>query len=174
MNHILRSKLDLQELSNGVTNDSSLERISEASIDIPLHYHCGRNVNRQQNAEEQLPDILIPQSSGSNVEQPQIVEQPKIVLQPALHEEVNDIPTPHGVEYNIEASVPKNDVMIQIQNQNQTAPVVTSRSRRIIKKPLRFALLGEYYDRIPEKPNTEPINYNDALQDTYTINGLLL
>ncbi|XP_075098000.1 uncharacterized protein LOC142175314 [Nicotiana tabacum] len=85
-----------KKLSNGVTNDSSLERILEASIDIPLHYRSGINVNRKQNGQEQLPDISLPQSSGSNVEQPQIIEQPEIVLQPALHEIVNDIPAPQG------------------------------------------------------------------------------
>nr|XP_016456941.1 PREDICTED: uncharacterized protein LOC107780852 [Nicotiana tabacum] len=117
-NHIPRSKLVLQELNNGVTKYSSLERIPEASIDIPLHYRSGRNVNRQQIAQEQLPDISLPQSSGSNVEQPQIVEQlqileqPEIVMQPALQEEVNDIPAPQGVEDNIEASVPGNDDVI--------------------------------------------------------------
>nr|XP_016511527.1 PREDICTED: uncharacterized protein LOC107828675 [Nicotiana tabacum] len=79
-------------------------------------------------------------------------------------EEVNDIPAPQGMEDNIEASVPENDVVIQ--QQNPTAHVVTSRSGRIIKKPLRFALLGESYDRIREEPNTEPLNYDEALQDT--------
>ncbi|XP_070032765.1 uncharacterized protein [Nicotiana tomentosiformis] len=154
MNHILRSKLVLQKLSNRVTNDSSMERIPEASIDIPLHYRSGRNANRQQNAQEQLPNISLPQSSRSNI------EQPEIVLQPALQEEVNDIPTPQGMEDNIDASVSENDVVIQQQN---TALVVTSRSGRIIRKLLRFALLGESYDRIPEEPNTEPINYDEAL-----------
>ncbi|XP_019264830.1 PREDICTED: uncharacterized protein LOC109242425 [Nicotiana attenuata] len=122
MNHIPRSELVLQELSNGVTKDSSLERIPEANIDIPLHYRSGRNVNRQQIGQEQLPDISLPQSSRSNVEQPQIVErpqiveQPEIVLQPALMEEVNDIPAPQGVDDNIEASVPEDDVVIQQRN----------------------------------------------------------
>ncbi|XP_070025823.1 uncharacterized protein [Nicotiana sylvestris] len=166
-NHIPRSKLVLQELNNGVTQDSSLERIPEANIDIPLHYHSERNVNRQQIAQEQLPDISLPQSSGSNVEQPQIVE---IVLQPAFHEEVNDISAPQGVEDNIEASVPENDVVIQ--QQNQPPPVVTSRSGRIIRKPLRFALLGESYDRIPKERNTEPISYDYRIQ--ILINGLML
>nr|XP_016514474.1 PREDICTED: uncharacterized protein LOC107831239 [Nicotiana tabacum] len=161
MNHIPKSKLVLQKLSNRITNDSSLEHILEASIDIPLHYHSGRNVNWQQNAQEQFPNISLPQSSGSNIEQSQIVQQPEIVVQPALQEEVNDIPAPQGVEDNIEASVPENDIVIQ--QQNPTAPVVTSRSGRIINKPLRFVLLGEYYDRIPEKPNIEPLNYDEAL-----------
>ncbi|XP_019252642.1 PREDICTED: uncharacterized protein LOC109231435 [Nicotiana attenuata] len=191
--------------------DSSLERIPEASIDISLQYRSGRNVNRQQIAQEQ-PQI---------VEQPQVVEQPEIVMQPeesegpsdrgpgvtaiglrqdnasdsagpsdrgpgvtavgprqnntsdyqshfgrdpALQEEVNDILAPLGVENNIEASVQgSGDV---IQQQNQPPPVVTSRSGRIIRKPLRFVLLGESYDRIPEEPNTEPINYDEALHDT--------
>nr|XP_009757624.1 PREDICTED: uncharacterized protein LOC104210424 [Nicotiana sylvestris] len=141
MNHIHRSKLVLKELSNGVTNDSSLERILVANIDIPLHYHSGRNINRQQNVQEQFPDISLPQSSGSNV------EQPKIILQTALQEEVNDIPASQYVEDDIEASAPENDVVIQ--QQNQTAPIVT-----------------KSYDRIPEEPNTEPINYDDALHDT--------
>ncbi|XP_075078070.1 uncharacterized protein LOC142164275 [Nicotiana tabacum] len=163
-----------KELNNGVTKDSSLECIPEASIDIPLHYRSGRNVNRQQIAQEQLPDISLPQSSGSNVEQPQsieqpqIVEQPEIIMQPTLQEEVNDIPAPQGVEDNIEASVPGNDDVIQ--QQNQPPPVVTSRSGRIIRKPLQFALLGESYDRIPEEPNTEPINYDKALHDAECIN----
>ncbi|XP_070042986.1 uncharacterized protein [Nicotiana tomentosiformis] len=164
MNHIPRSKLVLQELSNGVTNDISLERIPEASIDIPLYYPSGRNVNRQQNAQEQLPDISLPQSSGSNIEQPQIVDQPEIVVHPALQEEFNDIPAPQGVEDNIEASVPEN--VVAVQQQNQTTPVVTSLNGRIIKNPLRFALLEESYDIIPEEPNTEPLNYDKALQDT--------
>ncbi|XP_075103415.1 uncharacterized protein LOC142178001 [Nicotiana tabacum] len=164
INHIPRSKLVLQELSNGVTNDSSLKRIPKASIDIPLHYRSGRNVNRQQNAQEQLPDITLSQSSGSNVEQPRIIVQLEIVLLPALQEEVNDIPAPQGVEDNIEASIPENDVVIQ--QKYQTAPGVTSRSGRIIKTPLRFALLREFYDRIPEETNVESLNYDEALHDT--------
>ncbi|XP_070006106.1 uncharacterized protein [Nicotiana sylvestris] len=147
-NHIPRSKLVLQELNKGVTKDSSLERIPKASIDIPLYYRSGRNVNRQQIEQEQLLDISLPQSSESNVEQPQNVEQPEIVMQPALQEEVNDIPAPQGVEDNIEASVSGNNDVIQ--QQNQPPSVVTSHSGRIIRKPLRFALLGESYDRIPE------------------------
>ncbi|XP_070056456.1 uncharacterized protein [Nicotiana tomentosiformis] len=161
INYIPRSKLVLQELSNGITNDSSLERIPEASIDIPLHYCSGRNVNKPQNAQEQVHVISLPQRSGSNVEQSHIVEQTEIVVQPTLQEEVNDIPAPQGVENNIEALVLENDVVIQ--QQNLTIPVVTSRSERIIKKPLRFALLGESYDRIPKEPNTEPLNYDEAL-----------
>ncbi|XP_075111333.1 uncharacterized protein LOC142181742 [Nicotiana tabacum] len=155
-NHIPRSKLVLQELNNGVTKHPSLERIPEASIDIPLHYHSGRNVNRQQIAQEQLPKTSLPQSSGSNVEQPQIVKQP------ALQEEVNDIPAPQGLEDNIEASVPGNDDAIQ--QENQPPPVVTSRSGRIIKIPLRFALLGESYDRIPEEPNVTPFFLTNSLK----------
>ncbi|XP_070025936.1 uncharacterized protein [Nicotiana sylvestris] len=92
-----------------------------------------------------------------------IVEQPEIVMQPALHEEVNDIPVPQGMEDNIEASVRGNDDVIQ--QQNQPPPVVSSRSGRIIRKPLRFVLLGESYDRILEEPNTEPINYDESLHD---------
>ncbi|XP_075074746.1 uncharacterized protein LOC142162307 [Nicotiana tabacum] len=152
------------ELSNRVTNYSSLERILEASIDIPLHYRSGRNVNRQQNAQEQLADVSLPQSSGSNFEQPQIIEQPEIVLPPSLQEEVNDIPAPQGVEDNIEVSVLENDVVIQ--QKNQTAPVVTSRSGRIIRKPLRFSLLEESFEKNPKTPNTKPINYDEALHDT--------
>nr|XP_016477144.1 PREDICTED: uncharacterized protein LOC107798639 [Nicotiana tabacum] len=121
----------------------------------------GRNVNKPQNAQEQVHVISLPQRSGSNVEQSHIVEQTEIVVQPTLQEEVNDIPAPQGVENNIEALVLENDVVIQ--QQNLTTPVVTSRSERIIKKPLRFALLGESYDRIPEEPNTEPLNYDEAL-----------
>nr|XP_016484440.1 PREDICTED: uncharacterized protein LOC107804983 [Nicotiana tabacum] len=90
----------------------------------------------------QLSAPGIPQQNG-------VAERRNITL--LEMEEVNDIPIPQGVEDNIEASV-QNDVVIQ--QQNPTAPVVTSRSGRIIKKPLRFALVGESYDRIPEEPST--------------------
>jgi len=44
--------------------------------------------------------------------------------------------------------------------------VVASRRRgRVIRKPQRFMLLGESYDRIPEETNTEPLNYAEALHD---------
>ncbi|XP_070036266.1 uncharacterized protein [Nicotiana tomentosiformis] len=92
-NHICTTLQGFQETRRLSENEVCIFQANEASIDIPLHYRSGRNINRQQNAQEQLPDILLSQSSGSNVEQPQIVEQTKIVVQPALQEEVNDIPT---------------------------------------------------------------------------------
>ncbi|XP_019231685.1 PREDICTED: uncharacterized protein LOC109212494 [Nicotiana attenuata] len=83
----------------------------------------------------------------------------------ALEEEVNDILAPQGMEDNIEASVPKNDVAVQ--QLDQIVPVVASRSGRIIKRSLRFELLGESYDRIHEELNDE------ALQDTNAKNWVV-
>ncbi|XP_075101619.1 uncharacterized protein LOC142177058 [Nicotiana tabacum] len=135
-----------KELNNGVTKDSSLERIPESSIDN----HCIIVVGEMSICSR------LHESNCLTSHYPKVVR-------PALQEEINDIPAPQGVEDNIEALVPENNVVIQ--QQNQPLPVVTSLSGRIIRKHLRFMLLGESYDRIPEEPNTEPINYDEALQD---------
>ena len=42
---------------------------------------------------------------------------------------------------------------------------MSHRSGRVIRKPLRYSLLGESFDRIPEESNTAPVNYDEALQD---------
>ncbi|XP_037494707.1 uncharacterized protein LOC119370510 [Jatropha curcas] len=44
-------------------------------------------------------------------------------------------------------------------------PVVLRRSERIRRPPVRYTLLGEAFDRIPEEVNIEPVCYDEALQD---------
>lgn len=150
MNHVPRSKLVLQELSNGITSDVSQEQIPQASIDMPLHYRSWSDVNRQREVQVHKSDISLPQNSGSNVDQPALVEQ--LVLE----EDVRDD----------QELVLESDVVVQPQDQiNVVDDEVSRRSRRVIRKPIRFALVGESYDTIPEKPNTEPLNYAKALQD---------
>ena len=112
---------------------------------MPLHPRSGRRVNRQNVVQEvaqevtleQTPDISLPQSSGSSVQQP-------------VH-----------VEENVQNVQDFQNLVQEVAN-----PVVASRrSGRVIRKPVRFTLLGESYDRIPEEPNTEPLNYAEALHD---------
>ena len=42
---------------------------------------------------------------------------------------------------------------------------VSRRSGRVIRQPLRYTLLGESIDRIPNELNTDPFNYDEALKD---------
>ena len=46
MNHVPRSKLLLQELNKGITNNSTLEQVPQTVVDMPLHPRSGRHVNR--------------------------------------------------------------------------------------------------------------------------------
>ena len=39
------------------------------------------------------------------------------------------------------------------------------RSGRVICQPLRYTLLGESFDRIPDEQDTDPCNYDEALKD---------
>nr|XP_016504439.1 PREDICTED: uncharacterized mitochondrial protein AtMg00820-like [Nicotiana tabacum] len=59
------------------------------------------------------------------------------------------------------------DVVVQPQNQSDVVATdaVRSRSGREIRQPVRYTLLGESYDRIPEEPTSEPVNYDQALHD---------
>nr|XP_016484271.1 PREDICTED: uncharacterized protein LOC107804848 [Nicotiana tabacum] len=119
----------------------------EVDFDIPLS--SGRNVNRLNIPQEQVPAVILPQSSGSHVEQT------------AQQEEVVDIP-----EDSMETQVP-DDVVVQPQNQSDVfaTGVVRSRSGRDIRQPVCYTLLGESYDRIPKEPTSEPVNYDQALHD---------
>ena len=38
-------------------------------------------------------------------------------------------------------------------------------SGRVIRQPLRYTLLGESFDRIPNELDTDPCNYDEALKD---------
>ena len=38
-------------------------------------------------------------------------------------------------------------------------------SERVIRQPIRYTLLGESFDRIPDELDTDPCNYDEALKD---------
>ncbi|XP_019258617.1 PREDICTED: uncharacterized protein LOC109236838 [Nicotiana attenuata] len=163
MNHVPRSKLVLQEISKGMETQSSVKQSDqmqtpEVDFVIPLHFSSGRNVNRLDVPQEQVPEVILPQSSGSYVEQT------------AQHDEVVDIPVD-----SMETQVPDNDV-VEPQDHNGVVAtdVVCSRSGKEIKQPVRCTLLGESNDRITEKPTSEPVNYHQELHIKMLISGLLL
>ena len=45
---------------------------------------------------------------------------------------------------------------------------VSHRSRRVIRQPLQYTLLGESFDRIPDELDIDPCNYDKALKDKDT------
>ncbi|RVW36801.1 Retrovirus-related Pol polyprotein from transposon TNT 1-94 [Vitis vinifera] len=71
-------------------------------------------------------------------------------------DEVQDVVPP---VINLPALQPQQDEGVAEQ------PVVLRRSGRTRRPPVRYTLLGEAFDRIPEEVNTEPVCYDDALQD---------
>ncbi|XP_016491628.1 uncharacterized protein LOC107811255 [Nicotiana tabacum] len=121
----------------------------KVDFDMPLHFSSGRNVNRLDVPQEKVPEVILPQSSGSYVEQ---------IAQP---DEVVDIPVD-----SMETQVPKNDVdQPQDHNDVVATDVVHSHSGREIRQPVCYTLLGESYDRISEETTSEPVNYDQALHD---------
>ena len=42
---------------------------------------------------------------------------------------------------------------------------MSHRSRKVIRQPLRYTLLGESFDRIPDELDIDPCNYDEALKD---------
>nr|ABI34376.1 Polyprotein, putative [Solanum demissum] len=163
-NHIHRSKLVLQELSKEITNLSTENNGNQiqtpyVGVNIPLHGSSGRDVNKRIIPQVQVPENSLHQGSGSNNEQ--------IVLE----EEIADISAPQGAEDNMDTQDPTNDVVPPQDHNNANiseptpATVVSRRSGIVLRKPLRYALLGESFDRIPEESNIEPVNYDEALQD---------
>ncbi|XP_070039395.1 uncharacterized protein [Nicotiana tomentosiformis] len=130
MNHVPRSKLVLQKLSKGMEIQSSEKQndqmqTPEVDFDIPLHFSSGRNVNRLDIPQEQVPEVILPQSSGSYVEQT------------AQQEEVIDIPMD-----NMETQVPDNDV---VQPQDHNSVVATDPT----SEPVNYdkALHDKYADK---------------------------
>nr|XP_009789396.1 PREDICTED: uncharacterized protein LOC104237026 [Nicotiana sylvestris] len=75
-------------------NQNNHIQTSEVDFDISLHFSSGRNANRLNVPQEQVPAVILPQSSGSHVEQT------------AQQEEVIDIP-----EDSMETQVP-DDVVV--------------------------------------------------------------
>ena len=42
---------------------------------------------------------------------------------------------------------------------------MSCRSGRVIRQPLRYTILGESFDRIPDELDTNPCNYDETLKD---------
>ena len=126
-----------------------------------MHYNSRRDVNKHKILQVQDLENSLHQGSGSNSEQI------------ALEEEVVDISASQDTEDKMETQDPKNDVVPPQDHNNanlsEPAPttVVSHRSGRVIRKPLRYALLGESFERILEVSNTKPMNYDEALQDKH-------
>ena len=100
-----------------------------------MHYNSGRDVNKHKILQLQDLENSLHQGSGSDSEQI------------ALEEEVVDISAPQDTEDNMETQDPKNDVVPPQDHNNANlsepdpATVVSRRSGRVIRKPLRYALL---------------------------------
>lgn len=65
---------------------------------------------------------------------------------------------------------PTNDV-VRLQDNNKenlsktaSATVVSRRSGEVIRKPRRYVLLGDSFDRVPKDSNTKYVNYDKSLQ----------
>ncbi|XP_075103525.1 uncharacterized protein LOC142178096 [Nicotiana tabacum] len=123
---------------------------------MPLHFSSGKNINRLDVPQEQVPEVILPHSSRSYVEQT------------AQQDEVVDIPVD-----SMETQVLDNDV-VQLQDHNGVVAndLGRNRSGREIRQPVRYTLLGESYDKIPEEPTSEPVNYDQALHDKDTDKGV--
>ena len=115
--------------------------------DIPLPQRSGRNVS---GPEFETSDISLPVGDEENVEAPVHVPFEEHI------DEVQDVVPP---VINLPALQPQQDEGVAEQ------PVVLRRSGRTRRPPVRYTLLGEAFDRIPEEVNTEPVCYDDALQD---------
>ena len=44
---------------------------------------------------------------------------------------------------------------------------VPRHSGRVVRPPERYMFLGESYNKVPDELDTEPCNYNEAIQDKY-------
>ncbi|KAH0711175.1 hypothetical protein KY284_012602 [Solanum tuberosum] len=133
---------ELEILGAEIDKESQVEMILQTLPDSFQQFRLNYNMNKIDMSLAKLLNELraaetIIKHSGSNVQQPAAVE-----------ENIQDVQD------------------IQDLVQEVAIPVVAiRRNGRFIRKPERFTLLGESYDRIPEEPNTEPLNYAKALHD---------
>lgn len=181
-NHIPKSQLALYELrgENIPTRTFPFKNQPDPSMvgaDIPLPQRSGRHVSGPVDRplhEHSAPNIsLQPESSGSYVGT-EIAD-----VDPTLHEQEHvgaiDISLPVGDEGHVDTLEHDQDVVPPVidllalqpqQDQGEIAQnVVLRRSGRIRRPPIRYTLLGEAFDRIPEEVNIEPACYDEALQD---------
>ena len=67
-----------------------------------------------------------------------------------------------------EQSIPNPNITEHEENQLTPDPVSTPvprHSGRISRPPVRFSLLGESYEAIPEEQEQDPCNYDEAITD---------
>ncbi|RVW98285.1 Retrovirus-related Pol polyprotein from transposon TNT 1-94 [Vitis vinifera] len=151
-NHIPKSQLALNELRGDTIPARIFPSEHEpepfmVGADIPLPQRSGRNVS---GPEFETSDILLPVGDEENVEAPVHVPFEEHI------DEVHDVVPP---VIDLPTLQPQQDEGVAEQ------PVVLRRSGRTRRPPVRYILLGKAFDRIPEEVNTEPVCYDDALQD---------
>ncbi|RVX02180.1 Retrovirus-related Pol polyprotein from transposon TNT 1-94 [Vitis vinifera] len=151
-NHIPKSQLALNELRGDTIPARIFPSEHEpepfmVGADIPLPQRSGRNVS---GPEFETSDISLLVGDEENVEAPVHVPFEEHI------DEVQDVVPP---VINLSALQPQQDEGVAEQ------PVVLHRNGRTRRPPVRYTLLGEAFDRIPEEVNTEPVCYDDALQD---------
>ncbi|RVW99042.1 Retrovirus-related Pol polyprotein from transposon TNT 1-94 [Vitis vinifera] len=151
-NHIPKSQLALNELRGDTIPARIFPSEHEpepfmVGADILLPQRSGRNVS---GPEFETSDISLPVGDEENVEAP--VHVP-------FEEHIDDVQDVVPPVINLPALQPQQDESVVEQR------VVLHRSGRTRRPPVRYTLLGEAFDRIPEEVNTEPVCYDDALQD---------
>ncbi|RVW37486.1 Retrovirus-related Pol polyprotein from transposon TNT 1-94 [Vitis vinifera] len=151
-NHIPKSQLALNELRGDTIPARIFPSEHEpepfmVGADIPLPQRSGRNVS---GPEFETSDISLPVGDEENVEASVHVPFEEHI------DEVQDVVPP---VINLLALQPQQDEGVAEQ------PIVLRRSGRTRQPPVRYTLLGEAFDRIPKEVNTEPVCYDDALQD---------
>ncbi|MBY3556093.1 hypothetical protein HGI15_22425, partial [Modestobacter lapidis] len=137
MNHKPRSRIVLEEMRG----DKPVQTSS-----IP--------VVQEETPHESVLDIPLPRRSGRIVETRADTE-------------------PYGPTINMPVSQPEQHIPDGTQGSTSAQRTtdsaqpqeVSRRSGRVIRRPLRYTLLGESYDRIPDELDTDPCNYDEALKD---------
>ncbi|XP_075080382.1 uncharacterized protein LOC107828101 [Nicotiana tabacum] len=87
-------------------------------------------------------------------------------------EKLNDQVQTLKVEVDIPLHFSSGKMSIDLMSRKNKCPksyftidVVRSRSEKEVRMLVRYRLLGESYNRIPEEPNNELVNYDQVLQD---------
>ena len=137
MNHKPKSRIVLEELRG--------DRPAQTSL-IPIV--------QEETPQESVLDIPLPRHSGRIVEM-RVDAEPcgptinMLIAQPEEHDH-------DGLQESASA---------QRTTDSAQPHGVYRRSRRVIRQPLQYTLLGESFDRIPDELDTDPCNYDEALKD---------
>ena len=137
MNHKPRNRIVLEELRGDRPVQTSL---------IPIV--------QEETPQESVVDIPLPRRSMRIVETRVDAEPCSLTIDmPVAQPEEND----HD---GLQESASTQRTIDSAQTQG-----VSRRSGRVIRQPLRYTLLGESFDRIPNELNTDACNYDESLKD---------